>query len=389
MCSAFKENGTSVPSINDNAWPQFRMNNGEVPRPLPNECPVWYFITGELSRSEILMSLLELGKQPDLRPASVKGLVQINQWQGNALVISSDKYVRQGRDSCIGWAYRVKDAKEERLLRYFKTGYFTVMRCTITLSSEGTFGYPSDVQGFTFVYKEREAAFRDTNLMPIASIESEVGSRRGLQKTHIVAPIYVPSKGEATTSVEELNVSGNLTTSTAGKSSTSYVTSRGFSIGPPLQQTNSQATQDRRVAAEGGWIRDVELLRTHCIPRSGSKIPIPKDVPAVRAVSKGKERAKAPEPLEELDTTNITDVIRKLRAEAVSDLGEPGDNESILFPGRWLAAAKCMARSNVEINDEHDEEGFIIFPDYGAATPEATQSDSLSSSSSSPITREA
>ncbi|OAL49181.1 hypothetical protein IQ07DRAFT_645167 [Pyrenochaeta sp. DS3sAY3a] len=389
MCSAFKENGPIVPSIYDNTWPQFRMNNGEVPWPLPNEYPVWYFITGELSRPEILMSLLKLDKQPDLRPARVKGLVQITERRCNALFIPSDKHFRQGRDSCIGWAYRVKDANEERLLRYFKTGYFTVMRCTITLSSEGTFGYPSDVQGLTFVCKEMKAAFRERNLMHIASVKGGVGSRRGLQETHIVAPIYVPSKAKSTTSVEELTVSGNLTTSTAEQSSTKYVTSRGYSIGPPFQQTYSQAAQDRWEAAEGRWNLNVELLRTHFIPKSGSKIPITKDVPAVRAISKGKERAKASEPWEELDATNIMHAIRKIHAEAVADLDEPDGNESILFPGRWLAAAKSMAGFNVELDDERDDEGLIIFPDYGAATPGATQNGSSSSSGSSSITREA
>lgn len=102
------------------------------------------------------MKLLKLDKMPDLRVACVKGLIEIHERQCNALILPTAHQVRQGQDYCLGWAYRVQNEQEENWLRYFKTDYFSVVRCTMTLSAKGTFGYPLEVHGLTFVYTRGE-----------------------------------------------------------------------------------------------------------------------------------------------------------------------------------------------------------------------------------------
>jgi len=158
MCPALKSlsDDSHAPRSYSTILPQYRLNPGEVPRPLQNEYPVWYFLTGELARPGHLGHLLKLDDMPDLRPATIQGLKQLTGVNGPLLAVPTEQHTRADQYIRDGWAYCVKTEAEETAMRYFKTSMFTIIRCRITLS-KGDFVTPSsEVEGLAFIYTPGE-----------------------------------------------------------------------------------------------------------------------------------------------------------------------------------------------------------------------------------------
>jgi len=58
----------------DPTVPQSRLDDqNDIPRPLQDEYPVWYFFCGTLSDSEVLKHQLNLDTEPSLIPAHIEG----------------------------------------------------------------------------------------------------------------------------------------------------------------------------------------------------------------------------------------------------------------------------------------------------------------------------
>lgn len=200
MCPTVKSlhDDSYAPSPYSTILPQHRLDPGEIPRPLQNEYPVWYFLTGELARSENLKNLLELVKSPDMRPATVAGLREVIRRNCNLLVLPPANEMRARPDVCDGWAYCVQNESQEHALRQFKTTIFDIVRCTITISetgtSPGTSPSHSEVRGLTFVYTPGQTWFDKMSETPIKSTESAVGSTRQGEPFDHVPPGIVPMK---------------------------------------------------------------------------------------------------------------------------------------------------------------------------------------------------
>ncbi|KAF2854856.1 hypothetical protein T440DRAFT_514729 [Plenodomus tracheiphilus IPT5] len=169
--------GSRTPCLYDTTLPQHRLDQGEVPRPLQGEFPVWYFLTGEISRPENLQKLLQLNDLPDLRPANMKDFKEICGREYSPLVVTIDADIINDRAFCEGHAYLVRSEAEELALRRFKTATFDVIRCRFTISKRNTFATYSDVKGLTFIHTPGENLSQTVMNGPITSIERVMGSK--------------------------------------------------------------------------------------------------------------------------------------------------------------------------------------------------------------------
>ncbi|KAF1845915.1 uncharacterized protein K460DRAFT_406145 [Cucurbitaria berberidis CBS 394.84] len=281
MCWALKNlhDESRTPYICEPTLPQFRLPDDQPPRPLQNEYPVWYFLTGGLSRAEKLMQLLQLDKEPDLRIASVKGLVQVHERQCSALMSPTRQQAWWGQDSCVGMAYRVQTEEEERRIRYFKTSYVSVIRCKITLSAKGTFGRPTEVDGLTFVCSAGVNKFRYMNSWPIRAVPGSIGCGRRQSTLQYFAPTTISMTARSTTA-----------TIRPKTSSVPVKIPRWMLNNPPP----SLAAQNRLAAARGCENRAMMATRPHTIPTPGAlherKTKI---IPKAKARSVSGERSTA------------------------------------------------------------------------------------------------
>jgi hypothetical protein len=139
------------PYVHDATLPQHRLNEDEVPRPLEDEYPVWYFLTGQIARPEKLQALWKLDKPPLKRSAHVHGLTTLLYGNDRATVESYKKNKNWDMDQSVGAAYLVVDRLAEERLRYFKTNHFKVIRCKIALHPIYKHGRTHEVSGLTFV----------------------------------------------------------------------------------------------------------------------------------------------------------------------------------------------------------------------------------------------
>lgn len=288
MCWALKHlhDVSRAPHVYSSTLPQYRLDNGQIPRPQQDEYPVWYFLTGELTRGERLKQLLKLNRLPYMRVASIDGLVQAHERQCNALVAPRIQQVWCSQDFSEGMAYRVQNEEEERRLRYFKTAYFCVVRCTITLSAKGTFGSPSKVDGLAFIYSGGEAMLRYMNSFPIASTPGAICSRRSSKASHRPPPITITPKTAPTTAVTILSVSAVSTISETNPQVVRWQ--------PPFDPPPSYAAQGRHLASLGWRSKVMEDSGVHTIPKPGYAIPISKAIAAStkpRATEKSMGRA--------------------------------------------------------------------------------------------------
>ncbi|CAO2649077.1 Nn.00g100260.m01.CDS01 [Neocucurbitaria sp. VM-36] len=326
--------GSRAPYIYDPTLPQFRLLYEQLPRPLHHEYPVWYFLTGQISRGDKLMRLLKLDQLPEMRYASINGLVEVQERQCRALVEPGRHQSWWGQDHCVGWAYRVKNEVEERRLRLFKTDFFTVVRCKILMSAKGRSGFQTEVEGLTFVFSGGEDMFRYMNSLPIASIPGSNGWRRRQKTSQRLAPISVPLKASSTTAVTRVETTSvpamiiNMDEAFAPKKAKSSVPwwARG---GPPA----SKAAQERLDAAMGRVDRQMEATRTHSIPKLTAKSRLS----AVAEL----EAKKAAKPVEEAWWSKVKEPAVKTLAREVEALGDSGSVEHIedtaLYTGNFTA----------------------------------------------------
>ena len=129
LCVAPKNlHGTSrFPYVHDATLPQHRLNNGEDPRPLQDEYPVWYFLVGPLADDEVLQALFRLDEPPFLQPAEVHGFTTVQGSYCSGLARSSAKEVRNGWNYARGHACLLSSKLQEDRLRYFYTDLFKVV----------------------------------------------------------------------------------------------------------------------------------------------------------------------------------------------------------------------------------------------------------------------
>ncbi|CBX97143.1 predicted protein [Plenodomus lingam JN3] len=189
---------SQAPRIYSTTLPQHRLNQGEVPRPLQGEYPVWYFLTGGISRQQILMNLLKLDRLPDMRPASIRDMKVVQTQYCSSLVAATTEDVQAGRDVCEGYAYLVKSEVEELALRQFKTALYDIVRCKITISKTGTFSTYSDVEGLTFVYTSGETSFQTLCEHPKELLEEVMAKERMVIQPTYDAPALVSQKATPT-----------------------------------------------------------------------------------------------------------------------------------------------------------------------------------------------
>ncbi|KIY02679.1 uncharacterized protein Z520_01144 [Fonsecaea multimorphosa CBS 102226] len=123
----------------DSTMPQNRLDDPkDIPRPLQDEYPVWYFFYGTLGDPEVLKHHLNLDTEPSLVPAHIGG-GEVRLWSGKykALVDSP------GTAKVLGSAFLVRSRDEEDALRFYETDKYEVVRCRI-------FTRQGDLMGLTF-----------------------------------------------------------------------------------------------------------------------------------------------------------------------------------------------------------------------------------------------
>lgn len=184
--------------------PQCELESLKVVRPLQDECPVWYFLTGAISHPETLSKLLKLHETPEIHRASVRGYVEIRERGCTTLVPASEGNALTGNDVCYGWAYLVKSQGEETALRYYKTDYFTVTRCKISFPVQGTSDAPSEVDGLTFTFSLGEDWFRDANKPSRPYLQRVAKRHRGSSSDQKCPRLVVPSKAAPSTKVSRI-----------------------------------------------------------------------------------------------------------------------------------------------------------------------------------------
>lgn len=152
LCWAGKDlhEASRFPYLHDAMLPQHRLDSA-LPRPLQDDYPVWYFLTGPITKPNKLRTLLKRDFEPHKRCATVHGLTTLRHRQFEATVETAfhDEYVTLGPS--VGAAYMIKSKEEEDRLRYFKTDHFVVVRCKITLCPLLESGKSHEVDGLTFV----------------------------------------------------------------------------------------------------------------------------------------------------------------------------------------------------------------------------------------------
>ncbi|RAK90294.1 hypothetical protein BO79DRAFT_253711 [Aspergillus costaricaensis CBS 115574] len=118
----------------DPTLPQNRATGAdEVFLPKQGQYPVWYFFYGDLTVPEILTERLGLDEMPVYRKAVVKGGI-LRTWGGGKYkaLVDGDASAR-----VEGWAYEVRSAEDEEMLRYYETDFYEVVRCDICMVDVG------------------------------------------------------------------------------------------------------------------------------------------------------------------------------------------------------------------------------------------------------------
>jgi hypothetical protein len=165
---------------------QQRLQVGEIERSLENHYPVWYFLTGTISRPSKIKALWKLHEAPYARWATVHGFVKIRDRHCEGLVHCSkvDKYMNN--TSTLGVAYLVNSQLAENRLRYYKTSLFEVVRCKIKLHPLTDHGQEHEVDGLTFIVCDGEAGIHKMAGSSTESIPDAAGGARYTASTRSV-----------------------------------------------------------------------------------------------------------------------------------------------------------------------------------------------------------
>jgi hypothetical protein len=148
-----------LPSVDITKLP---LRTGETfAQPLQNGYPIWYFLTGQISRPEKIKALWQLHNMPYRRRATVEGLKSVQ--YANEYCHCESLVRCSANDKCRkaeGMAYLVQDKFSEDRLRYFHANVYRVIPCIITLRALSPYAQAQEVNGLTFVFDrgpEREA----------------------------------------------------------------------------------------------------------------------------------------------------------------------------------------------------------------------------------------
>ncbi|KAK5046790.1 hypothetical protein LTR84_007144 [Exophiala bonariae] len=116
----------------ESTLPQHFLNEGQIPLPLQDQYPVWYFFYGTLEDPEVLVKHLVPDTQPVLISARIQG-GRLRTWGGRykALVDAPNSTAEVS-----GSAFLVQSAEQENSLRFYETDKYEVVRCTILLAGE-------------------------------------------------------------------------------------------------------------------------------------------------------------------------------------------------------------------------------------------------------------
>jgi hypothetical protein len=147
----YRDDVSRLPSVHDTKLP---LRPGETfAQPLQNGYPVWYFLTGQISRPEKMRALWGLHQMPYRRRATVEGLKSV---QYACEHCHCESLVRcSANDKCRraeGTAYLVKDKLSEDRLRYFHANMYRVMPCKMTLRPLTPYAQAQKVDGLIFVF---------------------------------------------------------------------------------------------------------------------------------------------------------------------------------------------------------------------------------------------
>jgi hypothetical protein len=181
LCWAAKDlhDASRFPYIHDPTLPQHRLNEA-LPSPRQKDYPVWYFLTGPITKPNKLQTLIKRNSEPYKQCAVVHGLVTLRHREFEATVETDfhKKYAMLGPS--VGTAYLIKSKEEEDRLRYFKTDDFAVVRCKITLCPIHESGQPHEVDGLTFVLGQHSALYDCMQEVPAHEMTAPISTEPSL-----------------------------------------------------------------------------------------------------------------------------------------------------------------------------------------------------------------
>ncbi|CCT65218.1 uncharacterized protein FFB20_11344 [Fusarium fujikuroi] len=123
----------------DITLPRFRPGPAATPRPLQNECPVWYFFYGTLTDPSFLSKLFGSNFQAEYHAATIRGGVLKTWGRYYALVDDPSHTI-----FVPGKALLVETREQEERLRAYETNSYEVVRCCIEM------GLEKPMSGLTF-----------------------------------------------------------------------------------------------------------------------------------------------------------------------------------------------------------------------------------------------
>ena len=160
---------------------------------------MWYFLTGSLAKPANLRSLLKLDQDPDLRPAVVEDVCNMQVRHCNALTEACREPMWTPAEQVRGVAYLVKNAKEEQAMRLFKTDFFAALRCKIKLVHSNGDGYEEEINGLVFILMGSWSTLQNMSMPAISMHPGAVGSNREAQFNWV--PVDEDKKGRASSIV--------------------------------------------------------------------------------------------------------------------------------------------------------------------------------------------
>ncbi|CVL06404.1 uncharacterized protein FMAN_03705 [Fusarium mangiferae] len=123
----------------DTTLPQFRPGPAATPRPLQNECPVWYFFYGTLTDPYFLSKLFGSNFQAEYHAATIRGGV-LKTWARYYALVDDPSHT----NFVHGKALLVETREQEERLRAYETNAYEVVRCSIEI------GLEEPMSGLTF-----------------------------------------------------------------------------------------------------------------------------------------------------------------------------------------------------------------------------------------------
>ncbi|KAH8163961.1 hypothetical protein CIB48_g4282 [Xylaria polymorpha] len=113
--------------------------------------PVWYFFYGTLAKPEILKHILDLQKEPWLRPAKIIGY-ELSSWGQYRALVDGEPDAEVS-----GFAYEVQTTEHEFKLARYETNAYKLHQCRIMFTDNRE---PRELSGNTFMYAGDAAALQ-------------------------------------------------------------------------------------------------------------------------------------------------------------------------------------------------------------------------------------